>query len=105
MLPEAHTVEVKLSAERVTEAAAGECTLELPPRRRGKGESAKQPCKNTFVIKRVPYSPDAKVSGGEVKVKLPDGREIAETDRRRRTCWSSRWATRSCRARAIRTGR
>ena len=77
VLPEAHTVEVKLSAERATEAAAGECSWSFQPRA-GKGESAKQPCKNTFVIKRVPYSPDAKVSGGEVKVKLPDGREVAE---------------------------
>src|ERR1043166_4749804 len=78
VLPDAHTVEVKLSAERVTEAAAGECSWSFEPRA-GKGESARQPCKNTFVIKRVPYSPNAKVSGGEVKVKLPDGREIAET--------------------------
>lgn len=78
VLPEAHTVEVKLSAERVTEAAAGECSWSFQPRA-GKGESARLPCKNTFVVKRVPYSPDAKVSGGEVKVKLPDGREIAET--------------------------
>ena len=77
VLPDAHTVEVKLSAERATEAAAGECSWSFQPRA-GKGESAKQPCKNTFVIKRVPYSPDAKMSGGEVKVKLPDGREIAE---------------------------
>jgi hypothetical protein len=30
------------------------------------------------VVKRVPYSPDAKISGGEVKVKLPDGRDFAE---------------------------
>ena len=77
VLPDAHTVEVKLSAERVTEAAAGECAWSFQPRA-GKGEAARQPCKNTFVIKRVPYSPDLKVSGGEVKVKLPDGREIAE---------------------------
>jgi len=78
VLPDAHTVEVKLSAERVTEAAAGECSWSFQPRA-GKSESAKQPCKNTFVVKRVPYSRDDKVSGGEVKVKLPDGREIAET--------------------------
>src|SRR5882672_5518331 len=56
VLPDAHTVEVKLSAERATEAAAGECSWSFQPRA-GKGESAKQPCKNTFVIKRVPYSP------------------------------------------------
>ena len=31
------------------------------------------------MIKRVPYSHDAKVSGGDVKVKLPDGRELTET--------------------------
>jgi hypothetical protein len=78
VLPEAHTVEVKLSAERATEAAAGECSWSFQPRA-GKTENARQSCKNTYVIKRVPYSPDAKVSGGEVKVKLPDGREIAET--------------------------
>jgi lysophospholipase L1-like esterase len=78
VLPDAHTVEVKLSAERITEAAAGECSWSFQSRT-GKTESAKLPCKNTYVIKRVPYSPDAKVSGGEVKVKLPDGREIADT--------------------------
>ena len=77
VLPDAHTVEVKLSAERVTEAAAGECNWSFQPRA-GKGESARQPCKNTFVIKRVPYSPDAKVSGANVKVTLPDGRELTE---------------------------
>src|SRR6185503_3782063 len=42
----------------------------------GKGETVKQPCKKQFVIKRVPYSHDAKVSGANVKVTLPDGREL-----------------------------
>ena len=45
----------------------------------GKGETVKQSCKKQFVIKRVPYSHDAKVSGAAVKVTLPDGRELAET--------------------------
>ncbi len=44
----------------------------------GKGETAKQPCKDKLVIARVPYSPDRAQSGVEVKVKLPDGRELAD---------------------------
>jgi hypothetical protein len=80
VLPEAHTVDVTLSAERLAEAGAGECTFSWLPRAgAGKGESVKQPCKNKFVIKRVPYSPDTKVSGAAVKVTLPDGRELIET--------------------------
>ena len=78
VLPDAHTVDVRLSPERLADAGAGECTFAWLPRA-GKAESARQPCKKTFVIKRVPYSPDAKVSGGAVKVTLPDGRELAET--------------------------
>ncbi len=59
---------------------SGECTFSWLPRAgAGKGETVKQPCKNKFVIKRVPYSPDAKVSGANVKVTLPDGRELTET--------------------------
>jgi lysophospholipase L1-like esterase len=78
ILPDAHTVDVTLSPERLAEAGSGECTFAWQPRA-GKAETAKQPCKKTFVIKRVPYSPDAKVSGGAVTVTLPDGREITET--------------------------
>ena len=77
MLPDAHTVNVSLSKEHLTDAASGECAWAFQSRT-GKSESAKLPCKSAFVIKRVPYSPDARVSGGEVKVKLPDGREFAE---------------------------
>ena len=80
VLPEAHTVDVSLAKEHVAQTAGGECQWTFQPRAGGlKGESAKHPCKDAFVIKRVPYSPDAKVSGGEVKVKLPDGREFSET--------------------------
>ena len=58
----------------------GDCTFAWTPRAgAGKGESVKQSCKKTFVIKRVPYSPDAQVSGANVKVTLPDGRELTET--------------------------
>jgi lysophospholipase L1-like esterase len=80
VLPDAHTVEVTLSAERVAEAGTGDCTFAWTPRAgAGKGETVKQACKKTFVIKRVPFSPDTKVSGANVKVTLPDGRELTET--------------------------
>jgi len=78
VLPEAHTVDVTLSAERLAEAATGECAWSFHPRSGGRAEVAKQPCKSTFVIKRVPYSQDAKVSGGDIKVTLPDAREFTE---------------------------
>jgi hypothetical protein len=80
VLPDAHTVDVTLSAERLAEAGAGDCTFSWLPRAgAGKGESVKQACKKPFVVKRVPYSPDSKVSGAIVKVTLPDGRELTET--------------------------
>jgi len=80
VLPDAHTVDVTLAPERLAEAGTGECTFAWLPRAgAGKGESVKQACKNKFVIKRVPYSQDTKVSGANVKVTLPDGRELTET--------------------------
>jgi hypothetical protein len=80
ILPDAHTVDVTLSAERLAEAANGECTFAWAPRAgAGKGESVKQSCKKAFVIKRVPYSQDARASGATVKVTMPDGRELTET--------------------------
>ena len=80
ILPDAHTVAVTLSPERIAEAGTGDCTFSWLPRAgAGKGETAKQSCKKHFVIKRVPYSPDHKVSGATVKVAMPDGRELSET--------------------------
>jgi hypothetical protein len=80
VLPDAHTVDVTLSAERLAEVQNGECTFAWTPRAgAGKGDSAKQLCKKTFVLKRVPYSQDTRVSGANVKVTLPDGRELTET--------------------------
>jgi len=80
ILPDAHTVDVTLSAERLAEVGSGECTFSALPRAgAGKGETVKQSCNKHFVIKRVPYSRDSKVSGVNVKVTLPDGNEIAET--------------------------
>src|SRR3954466_12945478 len=79
VLPDAHTVDVTLSAERLVEVGAGECTFSWLPRAgAGKGETLKQACKKPFTIKRVPYSHDTKVSGANVKVTLPDGREVTE---------------------------
>jgi lysophospholipase L1-like esterase len=80
VLPDAHTVDVTLSAERLAEAGTGDCTFSWLPRAgAGKGETIKQACKKPFVIKRVPYSHDTKVSGATVKVTMPDGRELTET--------------------------
>src|SRR2546423_9792573 len=79
VLPDAHTVDVTLSAERLAEVGTGECTFSWLPRAgAAKGESIKQACKKSFTIKRVPHSRDAKVSGANVKVMLPDGRELSE---------------------------
>jgi lysophospholipase L1-like esterase len=79
ILPDAHTVDVSLSLARLADAGAGECTWSWQPRAgAAKGETKKQLCKDKFVIKRVPYSQDAKISGAAVKVTLPDGRELSE---------------------------
>src|SRR3954447_21119344 len=54
VLPDAHTVDVTLSPERLADVAAGDCTFAFAPRAgAGKGETVKQPCKKQFVIKRV----------------------------------------------------
>jgi hypothetical protein len=78
VLPDAHTVDVSLSAERLAEAA-GECAWSFASRAGKGGETRKGACKDKFTVRRVPYSQDAKVSGGTVKVTLPDGRELSET--------------------------
>ncbi len=79
VLPDAHTVAIRLSPEQLTEVAAGECVWSWQPRGRdGKAESKKQACKDKLTIRRVPYSSDQKTSGVSVKVQLPNGRELAE---------------------------
>src|SRR3954469_20752862 len=80
VLPDAHTVDVTLSAERLAEAGTGDCTFSWLPRAgAAKGDTVKQACKKPFVVKRVPYSHDTKVSGATVKATMPDGRELTET--------------------------
>jgi hypothetical protein len=79
VLPEAHTVVMRLSPERLTEAGAGECTWTWQPRRPGSpAESPKQLCKDKLVIKRVPFALDRALSGVSVKVRLPNGSELVE---------------------------
>jgi hypothetical protein len=79
VLPEAHTVVMRLSPERLTEAGAGECTWTWQPRRPGSpAESHKQLCKDKLVIKRVPFALDRALSGVSVKVRLPNGNELVE---------------------------
>ena len=79
VLPDAHTVDIRLAPERLAEIPSGDCTWTWQPRTAtGKAETKKQACKDKLVIKRVPYSRDANVSGVSVKVQLPDGRELAD---------------------------
>lgn len=78
ILPDAHTVIVRLAPEHVA-AAAGDCTWTWRPRRAGPpGETVRQACANPFVIKRAPYSTNRSVSGVTVSVRLPDGREFSD---------------------------
>ncbi len=79
ILPEAHTVRVWIAPEVLAGLPAGECTWTWTPHRAGlAGETRKQPCKEQFLIKRLPYSTDHAASGAAVKVTLPDGRELAD---------------------------
>ncbi|HVY57671.1 MAG TPA: hypothetical protein VHA77_07460, partial [Xanthobacteraceae bacterium] len=79
ILPEAHTVVVRLAADDLAQAGNGECTWTWQPRRPGgKAETQRQACKTKLVIKRVPFSLDRKVSGVSVKVQLPDGRVLSD---------------------------
>ena len=79
VLPEAHTVQIGLSPERVGEAGNGECEWRWQPRAGGgRSDSRKLACKHKLTIARVPYSVDRASSGVAVTVKLPNGTEIAD---------------------------
>ncbi len=79
VLPDAHTVHVRIAPEHLATLPAGDCTWSWTPRRAGvAGETRKQACKDKFVIKRVPYSNDRNASGAAIKVLLPDGREFVD---------------------------
>jgi hypothetical protein len=80
ILPEAHTVGVRIAAEQLA-GVTGECTWTWQPRKPGgKIESRRSACKDTLTIARVPHAVDRAHSGVSVAVKLPDGRELAEQE-------------------------
>lgn len=79
ILPDAHTVIVRLAPEHLATATpTGDCTWTWQPRRGGLGETVRQACGRSFVIKRVPFSTSRAASGASVSVKLPDGRELVD---------------------------
>jgi hypothetical protein len=80
VLPEAHTVAIRIAPEQLA-GVAGDCTWSWQPRRAGgKAESKRLPCTGKLTIARVPYSLDRVNSGVAVTVKLPDGRELSERE-------------------------
>lgn len=80
IMPDAHTVDVFLSPEQIAAAGAGDCAWSWQARRPNSPvETRKQPCRAKLVIKRVPYSLDRNLSGVSVKVKLPNGSELADS--------------------------
>ncbi len=81
ILPEAHTVAVMLSPERLEEIGSGECVWTWRARSgAGKVETRKLACKDKLTIARVPYSQNRAASGVSVSVRAPDGREFSERE-------------------------
>ncbi|HTV35286.1 MAG TPA: hypothetical protein VMF12_02555 [Xanthobacteraceae bacterium] len=81
ILPDAHTVVMRIAPERLAAAGAGDCVWSWQARRPGSlAETATQPCAAKLVIKRVPFSLDRSLSGISVTVRLPDGTELADPD-------------------------
>jgi lysophospholipase L1-like esterase len=81
ILPDAHTVIVRLSPERRAEAGSGPCAWSWQPHAAG-GRAGQRtlPCADKLTIERVPYSSNRANSGVAVTVKLPDGRELSDPD-------------------------
>ncbi len=79
VLPEAHTVTIRLGAEQTKAAGAGKCTWTWQGRGPGaKSETRTISCSDRLTIARVPYSPDRNRSGVSVIVKLPDGNSLSD---------------------------
>ncbi len=79
VLPDAHTVNIRLAPERIDGIANGECIWTWQPRGgAGRGETRKQACKATLTIPRVPFLRNRAASGVAVSVKLPDGATVAD---------------------------
>jgi hypothetical protein len=79
ILPDAHTVDIRIAPERLAAAGQGDCVWSWQGRRPAAPvETRKQPCSATLVIKRVPFSLDRALSGVSVKVQLPNGSELRD---------------------------
>jgi hypothetical protein len=80
ILPEAHTVILQIAPAELA-GVTGDCLWSWQPRKTGgKAETKKLACKDKLTIARVPFSLDRKLSGVNVSVKLPDGREFSDPD-------------------------
>src|SRR5271166_1280348 len=80
VLPEAHTVAIRISAEQLA-GVTGDCTWTWQPRKGGgKVESKRIACREKLTIARVPYAVERAQSGVAVAVKLPDGRELTDQE-------------------------
>jgi hypothetical protein len=81
ILPEAHTVVLRLAPEHVQAGGTAKCVWTWQPHAPGgKQETRTLPCGERLTIPRVPYSTDAHRSGVTVTVKLPDGRELSDAN-------------------------
>lgn len=81
ILPDAHTVDIRVAPEQLATAGEGDCVWTWQARRPGSpAETRRQPCPAKLVIKRVPFSLDRNLSGVAVKVRLPNGTELADPD-------------------------
>ncbi len=81
ILPDAHTVHVQLSPERLAQVPTGDCVWSWKPRAEGgREETRKLACKAKLVIPRVPYAQNRAASGVSVKVTLPNGQVLANPD-------------------------
>jgi hypothetical protein len=79
VLPEAHTVAIRIAPEKLV-GMTGDCTWSWQPRKGGKTETKRLPCKDKLTIARVPHSLEPANSGVSVTVKLPDGSTLADPD-------------------------
>jgi lysophospholipase L1-like esterase len=80
VLPEAHTVVVQIAPEQLV-GVTGACIWAWQPRKPGgRAETRRLACNQKLTIARVPYSLDRAGSGVSVTVKLPDGRELADSE-------------------------
>jgi hypothetical protein len=81
ILPDAHTVVVRIPPEQLVAAGAGNCVWHWQGHRPGAAvETVTQPCTAKLVIKRVPFSLDRAVSGVSVKALLPNGTVLEDAN-------------------------